>query len=264
MSSVASVSGFKSGSVPQKVISPFSNLAMTGYGQSKQVAEQILAHASEYLGISVTILRVGQVACTLNPRAVQNNTRPWSPDDWIPVLVRSSYHLRYLPQDLPVPVDWLPSDVLADTVLDILLHELESGSPRGANVFNLLNPESTTWKALMNSVVAALMKQERDSPPLTEIKMIDFSDWISKIKRMAEQLSNEEPGERMQQMDVVRQFPAVKLLPFFEDLEHYHEIGFAATRFETTNAEAMSPSLREVGTVQPRWMEKWISEWNLQ
>ena len=61
-----------------------------GYGESKWIAEQLLAHAGSATGLCTTVARVGQLS---------GDTRVggWGTKEWLPALARASKILGYAP-----------------------------------------------------------------------------------------------------------------------------------------------------------------------
>ena len=107
-----------------------------GYGESKHVAERILAAAHARSGVPISVLRVGQIAgSTL--RAIAS----WPAQEWAPALVQTSKALRVVPGGggvLP-PVDWIPVNKVAAIVVEILLAD-HRGSGSGTGFYNLVHP----------------------------------------------------------------------------------------------------------------------------
>ena len=83
-------SGFDgSGLAPEAPIEEPRWAAGVGYGESKWVAEQVMASASA-AGIDGTIVRVGQLSG-------DTGVGGWSPQEWVPALVGVSQKLGCLP-----------------------------------------------------------------------------------------------------------------------------------------------------------------------
>lgn len=105
VSSVAAVGAWSSdsgASIPETVINDLGVSLPQGYGESKLIAEQILAAASSRMEIPSTIYRVGQIA---GPSSKEGQ---WNTQEWVPSLIKTSKALQMVPQDLGgMVVDWI-------------------------------------------------------------------------------------------------------------------------------------------------------------
>ncbi|KAK3176554.1 putative secondary metabolism biosynthetic enzyme [Lepraria neglecta] len=131
--------------VPERPLVSPDNSALTGYGQSKFVAEKIIQKAVENAGANATILRIGQVVGdTLHGI--------WNDNNAIPIMVRSSLTTLTLPA-MDERCAWLPVDTAARSVIEFAglgLDEVDrtdgnSEFPRKTYVFNLVNPKTFSW-----------------------------------------------------------------------------------------------------------------------
>lgn len=104
-------------SVPESLLDDWK-VARLGYGQTKLVAERIIAEAARVSGLEGVVIRVGQVAGPVES-GLQG---AWPRQEWLPSLVRSSAALGVLPAGLgPLDrVDWVPVDVLARIVGELV------------------------------------------------------------------------------------------------------------------------------------------------
>lgn len=90
-SSIAVASSWprENGPLPEADLSDHHWCFGNGYGESKYVAEQVVARARS-LGLHATTLRIGQIA--------GNDTNgAWSVTDWVPSILQSSVHVGSLP-----------------------------------------------------------------------------------------------------------------------------------------------------------------------
>ena len=145
---------------------------------------------------------------------------------------------------------WLPVNTLASTILDLItITNPHTPTPTTAPLYNLLNPHTFTWPALLTSLRASGLP----------FHPVPFPDWLSLLQKSA---AADEADDRNNN-------PAVKLLPYFETNYQRAENlggGGAGIRFATGLAERDSLALREaprcveaglVGKFLGRWMEKW-------
>ncbi|ROW10094.1 hypothetical protein VMCG_02037 [Cytospora schulzeri] len=222
-----------------------------GYARSKFLSELLCDTAAQKLGIPATIARVGQVA-----GAVRQPGGEWNRKEWFPSLVIGSLSMGCLPNDLGTQfseIDWLPADLLADVLVDLVQDQLssepeESGS---ACVYNLRNPHTTTWESLMPSVIdAASTLLGPDRVP----RVVSPSSWLEKLDDAA----SKETG------DGAIANPAVKLVEFYRDYlwgEGEQGAGQDTPPMSVEKTYAHSPTLRGLQAVTAQWVQKWMGEW---
>src|SRR5262249_17477058 len=139
---------------PEAALEPFDTPYANGYARSKFLSELLCDTAARHLGIPVAVMRVGQVAGPVGCSGM------WNRSEWLPSLVISSQHLGSLPSNLGPQfstIDWVPSDMLADAVIDLAIGQsgpetVASAGTSGAEVYNLRNPRTTSWNALLPAV----------------------------------------------------------------------------------------------------------------
>jgi thioester reductase-like protein len=90
VSSVGVAERWHGAEVPEEVISDFATAAM-GYGQSKLVAENLLAEAASTMGVPVMIVRVGQIAGPVGSRNDNGDWAAakqgmWKRNEWFPTV----------------------------------------------------------------------------------------------------------------------------------------------------------------------------------
>ncbi|KAL6714200.1 hypothetical protein ACLMJK_008695 [Lecanora helva] len=259
VSSIVSVlnSASSCSAIPESIIRDTAASSPMGYGESKFVAELLLAHASKNLNIDTRIARVGQVAGAVRSPGL------WNMKEWIPKLILSSLYVGAVADSFGPTLDdvkWLPIDLLAEVLLEISFREnkhrqdsinlngADANGEHTAQVFHLLNPHETTWSSLLPSILAAL-----NAPRLGkgDIATASLESWIRRVRAKAEGCN----GGDVEAMLKVN--PAAKLLPFFEGLPQ----GTSKPVFALTETMQDSPKLRAMEAVKPEWMEKWVSEW---
>lgn len=81
-SSIGAVDGYKEDLVPEMIMDDFS-VARMGYGQSKLVAERLLADAATKGQIVSTICRLGQIA---GPVRSGSEKGVWTKKEWLPTV----------------------------------------------------------------------------------------------------------------------------------------------------------------------------------
>lgn len=254
ISSVGAVAGVGSSAAEEKVPddSALDAAPVNGYSRSKLLAELLCDAAARHLGLPVDILRIGQVGgSTARDGAI------WNRAEWLPSLIISSLtHLRCLREDLgPVfsEVDWVPSDFLGSVVADLAL--VNADGPRrgaGAEVYNIRNPQTTTWSELVPSIQDEA-RAELDYVP----EVVSSMTWLARLKERGDR-GDSNAGE-----DVLRN-PAVKLLDFYSrglwpqegQSAIVPQAPMVVSRSVTTSA-----TLRDMLSVRPEWIRKWVNEW---
>lgn len=208
----------------------------SGYGESKFVAEQVLARASE-LGLHTTSFRIGQISGSEDAGA-------WTTTDWVPILAKSSLKIG-LPK-LNGVVSWLPVNVVAQSILDVAFND---GSFEPA--LNLVHTSPVPWNAVMSWLADAMKDAGLGAVPL-----VPYSEWIQALEARSHSPSQAD----------ISDVPAIKLLDFFHSFrdqtsaEGVHEAGGAAT-MSTEKAQAVSDALRSASPLSNEAVASWVGYW---
>ncbi|XDG01089.1 hypothetical protein ABKA04_000704 [Annulohypoxylon sp. FPYF3050] len=253
VSSVGAVSGKPAkndkGLTPETVTESLDTPSANGYGRSKFLSELLCDTAARHLGIPVSFARIGQVAGTVRRPGV------WNKSEWLPSLVLSSLHIGCLPENLgPLfsDVDWVPLDLLADVVVDLALwYDVEKSGNPTAKVFNVRNPNTTTW----NTLLPAIKEATQSSRLNRSLEVVTPSAWLS---RLQESIS---PADGNDGVEVVTLNPAVKLLDFYREGLWATDAAGSTQRMSINQALAASPALHNMPSIRPGWMQKWVVEW---
>lgn len=240
VSSIASVMAWPNhhtGPVPEEIIADFTVPQNIGYAESKHISERLLGRACAESNIPISICRVGQVA-----GPVQGSQGMWNKQEWLPSLILSSKYLGVIPGSLGVTkdIDWIPIDLLSGIIYKLATRPSPfSGLPK---VYHTVNPNVTTWAALLPDVQAEL------GPKVT---IVPFAEWVKRLR------ASSAASTVAQDFSVN---PALKLLDFYEGLLDPES---TPPRLETVKTELESPLLTKVGPVKGNWMKKWIRQWEL-
>ncbi|ROW16995.1 hypothetical protein VPNG_01418 [Cytospora leucostoma] len=230
--------------VPTLSDAPNSN----GYARSKFLSELLCESAAQKLGIPVTIARVGQVA-----GAVRLPGGKWNQKEWFPSLVIGSLSMGCLPDNLGAQfteIDWLPVDLLANVLVDLVEGQPseESGRPGSTCVYNLRNPHTTTWESLLPAIIdAARTLLGPDRVP----EVVPPSIWLERLDA-----ASKEHG------DVLLANPALKLAEFYRN----YLWGEEGTQqkippMSVGKTYAQSTAFRNLQAITPQWVQKWVGEW---
>ncbi|KZT58729.1 acetyl-CoA synthetase-like protein [Calocera cornea HHB12733] len=230
--------------VPEILLTDASIAVGTGYGESKWVAEQVVASAAIERGVDVTIWRIGQLAGSRLNGA-------WSTTDWVPIVIKSSEALGALPDISEGDVSWVPIDEAAKAIIDSV-HADAVAHVKGPRYFHLVHPRSTTWHAIFGAVSSSV-----------SVPLIPYVDWIAKLESAAS-LAASKPS-------IAERIPAIKLIDFLRRglLSEGDQPGKNAYKrkeaigvdLETTQSVQMSETLRGLDILSENDVERWIQYW---
>lgn len=129
--------------IPEEVVWDNACAMPHGYGRSKCVAEQLLSRASAASGLSINIVRAGQIGGPSDP-----TLGTWPPQGWLCSIIATSRKLGCFP-DRVQPLDWIPVDRLADGIAACTERELR---PNSIEVFNMIHPRPAPWNMLYHTL----------------------------------------------------------------------------------------------------------------
>lgn len=224
--------------VVEGLIRDFDAPSLDGYSQSKFVGEHIMASARN-VGLDAKIVRLGQVAGSF----ATSDGPGWKQSEWFPLLIATSKSLGYLPASLGSMdnVDWIPVDIVAAAVLDIVLKpNADSNQPV---VFNLTNPSTVSYSQLLSGILQHLQ--------MSAGAVIPFRDWISKLQL----LDATDPTN-------LSRYPALRILHFYEQINQLNNAG-DSPGFANEGAAGVSKALGTLGPVTSAMLERWMEPWDL-
>lgn len=258
-SSIASVDAAPEPSNSERLSSSPTDATPIGYSRSKWVAEHICHNAWEdsnktHEGLSVHILRIGQL-CGDTENGV------WNMKEAIPLLLSTKELIGCLPRQ-NAKVDWLPVDIAAKSILDIVSsagRETENTKGRNQNgdrawniprstahsfdVYHVVNPRpDPRWNQMLE-----WLKEDQDDA----FQIVEGSVWFRKLAAAFSNSGIKHPGR--------------PLLPLWKqqfEAEMPHRE--AREAFESTKAPAASATLdqamREPAVTREsiRKMVRWI------
>ena len=227
---------YHQGRVPEAVINDFKVPGAMGYTESKHVSEQLLDVAGTRCHVPISICRVGQIA-----GPVLKLQGIWNKREWFPSLVQSSQYLGVLPGSLGnlSTIDWIPIDILSTIVAELALQPIaEVGS--GSRVYHAVNPNITTWDALLPFVMAGMS---------TEVRTVSLAAWVGRLRASAASCTTEE---------AIKNNPALKLIDFYEAMLSTETDG---ALLQTQITREASPTLKSLGPVKGEWMARWMDQW---
>ena len=221
--------------VPEHHISSHAAAQHMGYAESKNVAEHILYHACQKAGLSSTILRVGQIAGAIASPGV------WNPDEWVPALIRSSQNMGCLPNGVPL-VDWIPVDSLSQIIVELCLATTTSPQPpTEPSIYNLVNPNRTSWSSLIDTIKEYIRTPSSSSP----IDVIPLEEWVTRLSTL-------DPSSTS-----MEKYPAAKILPFFAALAENRYTTVYSTAHGVRDSGTMAAMKAIDGDAMGKWMQGW-------
>ncbi|KAL4905238.1 hypothetical protein BDW74DRAFT_185288 [Aspergillus multicolor] len=285
--------GGSDSSVPETIIADPACAAPMGYGESKNVAERMVAYAGAALRIPCGIVRIGQVCGaagamdtgteTATARAADADARPrgWNAAEWLPSLVVSSRHLRALPDNLGMGVgvrtaraqrslseggiDWVPVDLLAPILAELsaLLSDSEctahgqgkdEAEAGAARVFHCVNPDH---RGVAWEDLLPAIREELVKPCRFGggIDGVDVVPMAEWVGRLRDSVA------AAVDVDLAAN-PAARLLGFFEQTAGLAEAGGpGVVRLSTVRTARVSRRSRQLRAIRPEWMRGWVREW---
>lgn len=236
---MSSISAFlySASPIPERANKSSATTGPTGYSQSKNLGERLLDAASEQSGIRHIVCRVCQTA---GPVLNEEKKGAWNPYEWAPMLIASSRYMGKVPASLGgnETIDWIPVDITAQVLVELLMLKEESGGVTGARVYNVVNPRVSTWHSLIPAILA--YRSSDDEKPL---EVVSLRVWVDCLQSSPRSKLN----------------PAANLIAFFRDLAD--GAGGSAPRFDTAETAKSSTVLAGTQAVNKQWMERWMRQW---
>ncbi|KAI0571940.1 NAD(P)-binding protein [Pyrenophora tritici-repentis] len=151
--------------IPEEVIRDCDSAMPNGYGESKCVAEQLLAAAHDIAKLRVNIVRAGQIGGSTSSKHC-----PWPRQGWLYSIIRLSEKLGVFPKHVQ-PLDWIPVDALAQGITNCTKRPF---TPGGMQVFNMVHPHPAAWILFHEAL------RTRFGIPA---EAIDLPDWLDRIEQ---------------------------------------------------------------------------------
>ncbi len=136
-------------------------------------------------------------------------------------------------------VDWIPVDVSAATISDILL--AKSKAEEIYSLHNITNPRPMSWASLVKMLQYSIGAEGK----LEEVTM---KEWTKRLGALAD--SGVSPDE----------VPGLRLLGFFEDMATNDDAG-ESKHFETEKTQGVSEALRDCEAFNQNWVEGNVKVW---
>lgn len=231
-SSISTIARLDSGDVPETLPPSLDCAYDMGYAQSKLVADHMCVNAAEEAQLQTYIFRIGQIIGD-TPHGIWNN------NEATPLMLQTARTLGVLPSLKNEVLRWLPVDIVAKVILDVLF---DTDVPRG-RIFNVVNPKTFRFtEDLLPKLYDAGLRFE-EVPP---------QKWLALLRD-----SDQDPGVN----------PPVKLLDHFERLYDSSDTDNDTAKNEmprtwsTENSMAYSRTFREGWTLDQNMVTKMLEYW---
>ena len=227
--------------VPERIFESWEVSQQMGYAESKQISERLLNSAAAICDQRTTVCRLGQVAGPV----LRGEKGKWNLQEWFPSLIISSEYLGLIPDSLGLMemIDWIPVDILAEIIVGLCLSNDQSEKgEQGAQVHHIVNRRATPWSSLLPGVLEELSEDKR-------LEQVPLRAWVDALKESASTGS-----------DDASKNPAVRLLPFFDEIAHGTEEERAVT-LDTEKTAESSERLKSLTAVGEEWMALWMRQW---
>ncbi|RFU33965.1 hypothetical protein B7463_g2378, partial [Scytalidium lignicola] len=257
-SSISTASGTpRPASIPETIITNLNHAQKMGYGRSKMVSEHIVNNARRSMGMTAQVLRIGQLAG-------DGATGNWNETEAVPLMIRSAVSIGALPK-LDEDVSWLPVDICASTILDLVFSDRDSNVSSSSNVedpnivYHILNPQKFHWT---RDLLPALHRTN-----LPAFKTVDATEWLGKLERSDPDLVKN-PTAKLYDFYATK-YGANEALPSDESTQVSPDIAeedIKGLLFETEKTIAHCPRLGRVpdligdGYVD-RFVNSWLQRW---
>ncbi|KAL9108297.1 MAG: hypothetical protein Q9227_006895 [Pyrenula ochraceoflavens] len=214
---------------------PFSSCNPSlGYASAKHICEKIIENFSSSIlhqspcttsGVEASYIRIGQLSGS-------TQTGVWNTSEHIPALLRSAQleDVRALPK-VAGTLSWLPVDVAATAVADLLLCEKEEG--RGVT-YQLENPVRQSWADVID-----LLARELSLP------VIEYDEWMQRVKKHADVDEADNPAGR--------------LLEFFE--RDFRRMGTGKVVMDVGEMREVSEAVRRIDGVSQEVVGRYLGFW---
>lgn len=200
----------------------------------------MLQQATTHLSISTTVLRIGQLSGS-------TTTGKWNTDELWPILFATSLHgnVRAVPDLKKKMIDWVPVDICASTISDILLRDskVDKQAEVACQVFNIVNPRLISWKEVVE-MLQTISKQQ--------LEVVSMKFWVEKLNELLEKGAN------------AKSVPGLRLLAVFESMVKDEECGDSqidGKQLITAKTASQSANFRELEAYNTDWMGKSMEAW---
>jgi len=213
-------------------------------------------------------------------------TGTWNPSEMWPIMFASSAHpaINALPELHGKSIDWIPVDIAASGVADILLASASALASQAQSQDGIPQQKATTTRGEANVNVenelgnadaekqsgepednyrvhnivnphpirwSELLAMLQKSAPSLQLASIPMKDWVGRLNAVADASS---PSSSSSLSEV----PGLRLLQFFEDMV---DDTSESKVFETKKSEVISAALRSCPAFCQEWIDDNVRVW---
>ncbi|KIY54025.1 acetyl-CoA synthetase-like protein [Fistulina hepatica ATCC 64428] len=195
-----------------------------GYGESKWVAEQILATAQEATSLRPVVARLGQISGGPNGS--------WNKRDWVPALVKSSVSLKCV-------VSWVSLDDAAKILIEARNSE--------HTFVHLFHPRPIPWNLVTETCAKYL-----------GLSTVPYSEWFDRLERTVSSGIDEAKRSALPAGMLVDFFRTLKAM---DGTVGKDEEALGMPKMALDNAMSASPTMRNMKQLSENNVIQWISFW---
>lgn len=250
-SSISAASGTpKPATIRETHIEDLSHAQKMGYGRSKLVTEHITRHAAGLL--PARVLRIGQLSG-------DTKSAHWNETEAVALMIRSALTTGCLPNLRDETVTWLPVDVAADAIVQIVQHAATGNGNHSDPdlVYHLLNP-------VMFSFRDDLLPMLKAHPAMPQFDIVEPDEWLDRLEKSE---SDVEKNPSMKLLDFwrIKYGGASKAAAVVAKVGGDEEVTAGLT-FETTRTRAHAKVLDEIQDpvsegLAARYVDVWMRRW---
>ncbi|KAJ8092337.1 putative NRPS-like protein biosynthetic cluster [Marasmius tenuissimus] len=203
-----------------------------GYSESKWVAEQIIACASDS-GLRASIVRVGQLSGGRNGS--------WSTKEWLPSLVQASNVLKKVPDDNRI-ASWIPLHVASKTFVDLIDSQATPGVPE---VFHLVHPNPISWTTLAQPLSKML-----------DASVVSYAEWHQALEELARS-----PSASSLKLNAFTLLDFFRIISTQDDRRETEAFGMPLLVMERTPPQSKSLTYHKSRTLGEEDVHRWVNYW---
>ncbi|KAK1657132.1 hypothetical protein BDP55DRAFT_737654 [Colletotrichum godetiae] len=207
--------------IPEATVEDQSWTLELGYAKAKLVCERLIERtAQDHPEIEAAVIRVGQIA--------GSSTGYWNAAEHFVAVCASSQKLGKFP-DLRGTLSWLPVDLAAEALAEILFHQEPPCS-----VYHLENPVRQSWEEMVR-----LLSEELR---ISRSSIVSLETWLNLVETMPG------PGN-----------PAAGLVQFLR--EDFAKMSCGSVVLDTSNSRKASSTIANMTSVRESSISAYISYW---
>ncbi|PRP76018.1 hypothetical protein PROFUN_01734 [Planoprotostelium fungivorum] len=203
------------GQVPEKVVEDVRVAGGNGYCLSKWLAENLIHTVSRSFSLHCIVCRIGQIAGSV-----------WNTTEHIPLIIKGAEFSGKMPDGYS-RVDYIPVDVLADSIVEISMKTRD-----GTKFRHFVNPVEIPWELFLEYV--------RNCDISFEI--VSHSDWVANL---------------LERRETAEDNPLLKLKGYFEK----NPPSSVLSPLDMTETLGETERLRSCGKIDGETVENYVRYW---